>query len=66
MSPDEPDRRPDPSDVDVGGRGETQPKDDEATEDYAAQADRIETHNEPAGDSTAVHGPGDRDDADEP
>lgn len=65
MSPDPPNRQPDPSDVDLSGRGETQPASDRAADDYASQAERIETHNEPAGDAAAVHGPADRDDADE-
>lgn len=64
MSPERTTPQPDPSDVDTSGRGETQPKSGDAARDYAEQADRIEEHNQPAGDAAAVHGSGDRDDAD--
>lgn len=56
---------PDPSDVDVSGRGETQPSSGEATERFAEQTERSETHNEAAKDPTALYGPAEHDESSE-
>lgn len=53
---------PEPNDVDVSGRGETQPASDEDAREHADHADRLERRSEPAGDAVAVHGPAEHDD----
>jgi hypothetical protein len=58
-------REPDPADVDVSGRGETQPSDPEATERFTEQAERQERHNEPSRDPGALYGPAGHDESSE-
>jgi hypothetical protein len=58
-------REPDPADVDVSGRGETQPASEDASERFAEQTERQERHNEPARDPNALYGPAGHDESSE-
>jgi hypothetical protein len=53
----------DPLDFDESERGERQPTSAESSEQHADTVERLERNNAPAGDSVAIHGSGDRDDA---
>jgi hypothetical protein len=52
---------PDPLDYEESSRGERQSPGRQETSDFADEADRLERHNAPAGDSAGVTGPGNAD-----